>query len=61
MTRRRAVTIMATVTIQRPTPTPAEAARDAETQALIQGYLDIDMAARAVALETLLNTAGTPL
>jgi len=57
----RRVRIIATVSIRRTNPTPAEAARDAATQALIQKYLDIDMEDRVRKLETLLNTDGATL
>jgi hypothetical protein len=57
----RRVRIIATVTIRRTNPTPSEAKRDAETQAKVQAYLDLDMDGRAKALEAFLNAEGTTL
>ena len=53
--------IIATVTVRRTNPTPAEAVLDAEVQQQIQAVLDMDLTARAAALEALLNRPGATL
>jgi len=57
----RRVRIIATVRVTRTNPTPSEARLDAETQQKIQALLDMDLGARATALEALLNLPGATL